>query len=134
MKDVNDVPGTVGSGCWCAFKKRHAHRIVSKRGHKFELDRSNLTTYANFEQMHDNIATEMIEDGIVVELEEPACKDRNGNTCSKEDSFGCKVTHEIIHHHYALVAHELGGNISQKGDSHVGGTKLLCEKGSVPRK
>ena len=44
------------------------------------------------------------------------------------------MTHDVTHPHYALVADELGGNISQKGDGYVGGTKLLCEKGSVPRK
>ena len=32
-----------------------------------------------------------------------------------------------------IVFDELGGNIIQKGDGHVGGQLLMCEKGETPQ-
>ena len=37
--------------------------------------------------------------------------------------------HRITRPDYFIVADELGGNISQKGDGHAGGTRLICKKG-----
>ena len=46
---------------------------------------------------------------------------------------GFLVSHYIINPDYFIVADELGG-MSQKGNGHVGRSKLLCEKGSAPKK
>ena len=39
----------LGCGYFKGFKKRNAHRIVSKRGQKYEMDRDNWTTFRNFQ-------------------------------------------------------------------------------------
>ena len=44
------------------------------------------------------------------------------------------MTRNVIFLSYAIVADELGGNVSQKGDGHVGREKFLCEKGLARRK
>ena len=36
---------TVGGGYWQGFMKRNKHLIVSRKGQKYELNRSNWTTY-----------------------------------------------------------------------------------------
>ena len=40
--------GSVGVGYWNLFRKRHSEKFVSKRGQKFELDRTSWSTYTNF--------------------------------------------------------------------------------------
>ena len=60
----NDVLGRVGAGYRRGFKKRNAHLLVSKKGQKFELDRSQWSTYHNFKQMYACIAEEMETAGV----------------------------------------------------------------------
>ena len=38
-KYLNRESGTVGLGYWYGFKERHAEKICSKRGHKYEVNR-----------------------------------------------------------------------------------------------
>ena len=75
----------------------------------------------------------MVEANVAVEFDEPVWIESDGNFCDKKDSVGFMVTHSITHPGYFMVADELRGNISQKGDMHVRGTRLLCEKVSVPK-
>ena len=134
VSDTSNADGKLGATYWKNFTKRHGHRIVSKKGEKFELDRQNWCTCANFHLMHNNTGEEMISAGIAEEHDEPLFVDKAGNVCSEKDAFGFKVSHNIVHPDYFMMADEVGGNASQKGDGHAGGKKLLCEKGSVPRK
>ena len=48
--------------------------------------------------------------------------------------MGFLVAHGMPHPNYVMVADELRDNFSQKGDGHFGGARLICEKGSVPKK
>ncbi len=53
----------------------------------------------------------------------------------KSLAFGCKVTHDLIHPDWCIMGDEVGGNISMKGDGHVGGRLYLTAKGqTVSRK
>jgi hypothetical protein len=63
--------GTIGYGYWLGLKKRHADKICSKRGQKYELDRDKWTTYANFHQMYELVYKQMEEAGVAVRLETP---------------------------------------------------------------
>ena len=49
----------------------------------------------------------------------------------QKKALGCKVTHDLIHPDMCVVSDKVGGNISMKGDGHIGETKLICEKGTV---
>ena len=133
VADVSKVDGSVGHGYWRGFCNRQSHRIVTKRGQKFELDRQNWCTYSNFKMMYDNVGDYLIEAGVAELVDDPSYQDRDGNDCDFTKSFGFPVTHRIKHPDYCLVADEVGGNVSQKGDGNVGGTRFLCEKGSVPK-
>ena len=46
-KHCSNARGTVGIGYWRGFKRRNEHKIVTKKGAKYELDRDKWTTYAN---------------------------------------------------------------------------------------
>ena len=83
--------------------------------------------------VHDNVSNEMVAAGIAEVVEEPMHMHKDGNIFSEKDAFGFKVTHETKYPEHFIMADEVGGNISQKGDGHIGGTRLLCEKGSVPK-
>ena len=61
----------LGRGYFDFFKKRNAHRIVSKRDQKYEMDRDNWTTYRNFSNMYDHVIEEMRDDGVAEKLDSP---------------------------------------------------------------
>ena len=85
--------------------------------------------------MCDDVVVEMVDAGAAVESDEPSWMRKLGTIVdSKDDAFGCKATHEITHNHHCAFADELGKTMSQKVDGRVGGSKLLCEKVSVPKK
>lgn len=115
--------------------KRQGHRIVSKRGQKHELDRQNWSACHDFSNMRDRCADEMIDAGIAELIPDPVHMSREGAIADNpKEAFGYEETHRITYPDHAIVADELGGNISQKGDGHVGGERCLCERGSVPKK
>ena len=89
--------------------KRNRHRIVSKRGQKYELDRQNWTTYANFADMYNHCSHEMEHAGVAKRLEEPTWMTRDGVQCTADDAYGCKVTHAIIRPEMCLCGDEVGG-------------------------
>ena len=132
--DVESCSGMLGSRFWNRFNISYKDRIVSKKGEKFELDRSNWKNDANFKLTHENIGAEMVEASIAVEFDEHVWMDSDGYIFDKKDSMGFIVTHSMNHFDYFIVADELGGNVSQKGDVRVGGTRLLCKKGLAPKK
>ena len=126
--------GTVGLGYWRLFMKRNGHLLVSKRGKKFELDRSSWSTYGNFKQMYECVAEEMEDAGVAVRRSAPVWMNRSGEEVQEADAFGCKVTHDIVCPDYCIVLDEVGGNTNQKGDGNVGGELMLCERGKTPQK
>ena len=130
----NDEVGTVGAGYWQRFLKRHSDKIVSKRGQKYELDRQKWTTYANFFDMYQHTIEEMVDAGVAQKLDEPQWMDRSGARCEEKYGLGFKVTHLITRPDMCICGDEVGGNISMKGDGHVGGELLLGERGTVPQK
>ena len=129
-----NTSGVVGKGYWRSFLKRNKNKIVSKRGQKYELNRQNWTTYANFVHMYNNVINEMVEAGVAERLDEAVWMDRDGNVCLEDSAFGCKVQHKIVRPDMCICGDEVGGNISMKGDGHVGGELYLTEKGRVPQK
>ena len=131
QKYSNNVSGSVGKGYWRAFLKRNSHKIVSKRGQKYELDRQNWTTYANFVDMYEQCIAQMVRAGVAKKRTTPVWMNRDGKECRESDAFGCKVTHDLIHPDWCLVGDEVGGNISMKGDGHAGGRLYLAAKGRV---
>ena len=125
--------GTVGVGYWKSFLKRNKTKIVSRRGQKYELNRQNWTTYANFVHMYDHTISEMIDCGVAVRLDEPVWMDRQGNICEEDEAFGCKVFHQLSRPDMCICGDEVGGNLSMKGDGHIAGKTLLTGVGNVPK-
>ena len=119
---------------WHGFKRRWGHVITSKRGQKFALDRSNATTFTNIGKMYDEVYAALVDTGAATKLDEPVYMDRDCNIAVNPDEyFGTKCTHLLDHPDLCIVVDEVGSNLSQKGDGHVGGQKFVCDKGYVPQ-
>lgn len=131
-KFSSNVKGSVGIKYWRAFMERNKHRLVSVRGQKYELDRQNWTTYANFVHMYRHCLDEMVTAGVARVLDEPCWIDSNGQVCDEQKAFGCQVTHELCYPDLCFVGDEVGGNLNMKGDGHCGGQKFLTGSGTVP--
>ena len=106
---------------------------MTRRGKKFELDRSEWTTYPNFCQMYDLIIDEMIYCNLAKKLDQPQWQNKNGQVCDEEEAFGCKVTHRVTLSDMFLVMDEVGSDTSQKGGGAVGGEKIVCGRGTSPK-
>ena len=76
----NDT-GTVGVGYWRNFLKRHKTSIVSKRGQKYELNRQNWTTYANFVDLYEQCIAQMVRAGVAKKQTTPVWMNRDGKEC-----------------------------------------------------
>ena len=64
----------------------------------------------------------------------PVYKAVHGNIAiGLKEKFGFPWTHKIDHPEMCLLVDEVGSDLSQKGDGHIGGAKYACEKGNVPQ-
>jgi len=124
----------VGAGYRQGFMRRNKHLIVSRKGQKYELNRSNWTTYKNFAQMYESIEEELIAAGVATLLDELVWISTNGDVVKEKDEYGCKVTIDITKPEMCVVADEVGGNMSQKGDGLVGGELMLIKPGQVAQR
>ena len=110
--------------------KRYAHRLQSKRGKKYELERASWSTYLNFVEMYDAIEDQLIKAGVATRLPSPQAMDRSGKAVDdSKDAFGYKVTCEITHRHMIFVGDEVGANINYTGDGNRGGEKQVVQRG-----
>jgi hypothetical protein len=75
--------GKIGQNYWYSYLKRNRTKIESKKGRKYDLDRSSWTKYKNFKNMYSAIEEEMVEAGVAISLDEPAWMDQNGNKVNK---------------------------------------------------
>ena len=74
----------------------------------------------------------MVYAEVAEPLPTPIWMDNDGNKCQESNALGCQVTHRLCHPELCFVGDEVGGNISMKGDGHVGGQKLCTEQGTIP--
>ena len=118
---------------WLTFTRRSGDKTCTKKGQKYELDRATWSTYANFEQMYDQIYDMMVEAGVAVKKDYPEWMDAYGDIVYEDDALGCKVTHDLIRPEICIVMDEVGGNTSQKGDGNKGGEQFIVPKGMIPQ-
>ena len=121
--DTKKGDPVLGKKYWGLFKKRWEHKLVSKRGQKFAMDRNNALTYSNVCQMYDDVYESMVEAGVAVKVKEPLV--------NEPGIFKCN--YQLTHPEMCLVVDQVGANLNKKDDGHVGGQKFICEVGSVPQ-
>jgi hypothetical protein len=80
--------GLVDRNWWQAFKKRHASRIVLKKGEKFTSSHADWTELSKIQEMYEYIYDEMIDASIASPHENPVYTDREGNESEKNARFG----------------------------------------------
>lgn len=121
--DTKKGDPVVGKKYRALFKKRWEHKLVSKQGQKFAMDRNNALTYSNVRQMYDDVLYEsMVEAGVAVKVKEPLVN----------ESGNFKCNYQLTHPEMCLAVDEVGANLNQKDyGQHVGGQKFICEVGSV---
>ena len=127
--------GKIGRRYWRGFLKRNEHKLRSKKGKKYDLDRSNWTTYLNFADMYDHIEEVLVHESKIAEyLPVPVWMDAEGNEVSEEMAIGCKVKIKFTRPDLAICCDEVGCNLSQDGDGDIGGTKYVCHVDDHPSK
>ena len=83
--------------------------------------------------MYNEVYAGMVEAGVAVKLNEPIWVDKEGNETTKENAFGQKATHQLIHPDYVIFVDEVGCNTSQEGDGSRGGEKKIVGRGTAAR-
>ena len=131
IKASNSEKANLGTKYWKGFKKRWGHVLTFKRGQKFALDRSAALTFCNINKMYDEVYGALVECNVASKYEIPIYTTNNGSIATEwEEKFGLPCTHKIDHPEMCLVVDEVGSDLSQKGDGHIGGAKYACEKGT----
>jgi len=121
----------LGPKYWMGFKKRWSHLLTFKRGQKFALDRSAALTFCNINKMYDEVYDAMVECKVASRYDTPIYSTNNGSIATEwSQKFGLPCTHKIDYPEMCLVVDEVGADLSQKGDGHIGGAKYACEKGT----
>ena len=111
--------------------KRHEQYLHSRKGYRVACNRTEWVIYNNVKIMYDLIYEQMINAGIAVELpeEEQYWVDKDGEELdSDENAVGLKVKVRITHPEWLLFGDEVGTDISQKDDGHVGGQRFVSQK------
>jgi len=134
MKE-DTVKGKVGKGYWMKFMERHQNNICAKRCEKYAGNRTNWSTYSNFDQMYNACYSRMLLAGLAIPLPEPVYMNKLGKVVEKGDpsAYGLPVMNELIHPDWLLFMDEMGINMNQKEDGHNGGEKYMCTPGTTPK-
>ena len=128
----SNLLGTVGKGYWRGYMKRHGHKIVSKRGVEYALNRSECSTYHNFDDMYTYIYNSMELSGATKRRDESVWMDHSDNVVEEVDAFGYQIIHDFVQLDMCLVGDEVVGDIHMTANSHQGVQFLLCKKGIIP--
>jgi hypothetical protein len=115
----------IGKNYWYLFLSRNEKMIRSKKGRKFELDRSNWTKYGNFKNMYCDVEVEMIDAGIATKLPSPVSCDSQGKLVDEIDGVGMKVKVKLNCPDMCVVLDEVDCNLNMTKDGHTGGTKFV---------
>ena len=75
-----------------------------------------------FKKMYDEVYDCMVDYGLARCFDQP----------SSLNLPHLKTKYHLTHSEMCLVVQEVGRNISQKGDSHIGGQKYVCQIETVP--
>jgi hypothetical protein len=129
--------GCVTQKYWYRFLEKYQHKITSKKGRRYELDRSKWTRYKNFHNMYTCIEEEMVDAGVAVELDVPVYMDHVGNLVSgigrKEKIKGMKVKVDLRRPDMCIVLDEVGASLNMTNDGNIGGRRYICAKGDEPK-
>ena len=76
----------------------------------------------------------LIKEKFITILEEPEWQYKYRNHVEFEfEAYGCKLTSKIIRPDMVLIGNEVVGNLDVTGDGHIGGEKILSEKGCITK-
>jgi len=70
--EYSDGSPVLGKKYWVLFRRRWAHKLVTKRGQKFAMDQSNALTYSNVKKMYDEVYDCMVDAGVAQCFEQPS--------------------------------------------------------------
>jgi hypothetical protein len=128
IKQAPEEMKRIGKNYWYSFLSRNEKTIQSKKGRKFELDRSNWTKYRNFKNMYDDVEAEMIEAGIAHKLTSPVSCDAEGKLVDEKYGVGMRVKVKLNCPDMCVMLDEVGCNLNMAKDGHTGGTKFVVGK------
>ena len=117
--------GTSVEGYWQNFSKRNKHKIIGKRGQKYELSCQNWTTYNNFVLIYSHMVGKLVHAKLTVNSDYPAWENKIRKLCTNDKVYGYKVYHKIVRPRLYFCGDKVDGNISMKSDGQNRGELLL---------
>jgi hypothetical protein len=134
MKGSDEDLGRVGYKYYLDFMKRYKHKLVSKRGKHFELNREKWNTYTNFKNTYEDHEVEMIAAGVTEHLPTPIWMNKKrAEVLTEGNAYGCKVCTQLTGPDMCIVLDEVRCNTSQLKDGLVGGKRFVIGKGQELR-
>lgn len=130
-KRKRKVTGKLTKKFWSGFMKRHKDKIDSAKGYRFSANKDAWTTAENIEQMYDMVYNSWVDAGVARKLPEEEhywVNDKGERVDNEEEAVGCKVTIELTHPQMVLFGDEVGTDVCQEDDGHVGGQTFVVPK------
>ena len=82
--------------------------------------------------MYNKVYNEMVSAGVASKYN-PVWMDKQGNVVTRDQAFGQKCTHELVHPGMCLVGNGVGANTNMVEDGNKGCEKFIVPKITVPK-
>jgi len=116
--------GRVTEKFWRGFMNRHKDKLSKAKGYRYAANRDKWLTHENLRQMYEMTYEIWVEAGVARSLpeEDQYWVNANGERVeSQEEAYGLKVTVDVLHPERILFGDEVGSDVCQEGDGHIGG-------------
>ena len=122
--------GRVGKAFWRQLRRRNKHRMHTKRGRRFHVNRLRWSKRKHIEKMYTQIYKSYLDAGVARRLDKAENRNRDGVVVeSDSERFGEPCDIEVLHPDHILFMDEVGCNTNQKEDKNIGGTTYCAPKG-----
>jgi len=104
--------------------------LEASKGHLVATNRTEWVTFDNINRMYDLVYNQMVAAGVARRLSpaEHYWGIKWGKIENESEACGLKVEIEITHPGWIIFGNEVGTELSQKDEGHVGGQKCVAGK------
>ena len=107
--------------------------LQTAKGYRHAANKDAWSTPENLKQMYEMIYDQSVYAGVAIRLPEHEhywVNDNGERVETEAESAGCKVTVELIHPEMVIFGDEVGTDVCQEEDGHIGGQTYVVPVGT----
>jgi len=125
--------GKVTAGYWRRFMSRSKGILSTAKGYRVGTSKDEWGKLHNVQQMYEMTYDIWVDAGVAVRLPEDEhywVNEEGERVETEAESAGCKVTVDLIHPEYVIFGDEVGTDVCQEEDGHIGGQTYVTAHGT----